>query len=115
VPNPKGTNQHKLCPPTDDERVADILRAYHRRNISDRKLISKLLRAEHKIVMSEATVARRKKKLGLNGSRLTTSALPESTKRQLVLDQLAKDPLNRRGPRLVKEAIAATSGQHLTR
>ncbi|KAG2133446.1 hypothetical protein BD769DRAFT_1627428 [Suillus cothurnatus] len=113
--NPSGRNQHKDCPPKGDHKVADLLREYHRRNISDRKLLSKLLQAEHGIKMSEATVARRRRELGLFGSRLTATQLPEVTKRQLVLDQLADDPSGRRGPRVVKELIANKTGVMLPR
>jgi hypothetical protein len=67
--NPSGRNQHKDCrksflcctankpliacfsAPKGDHKVADLLREYHRRNISDRKLLSKLLQAEHGIKM----------------------------------------------------------------
>ena len=67
---PKEKNQHKDCrehlayfspwftlqrielaASSDDGRVADILGEYHRRNITDKKLISKLLLAEHGIHM----------------------------------------------------------------
>ncbi|KAG1852177.1 hypothetical protein F4604DRAFT_1518149, partial [Suillus subluteus] len=49
------------------------------------------------------------------GSGQLTRLLPGSTKWQLVLDQLARDPLHRRGPRLVREAIVADTGHLLTR
>ncbi|KIK33744.1 hypothetical protein CY34DRAFT_65002, partial [Suillus luteus UH-Slu-Lm8-n1] len=110
LPNPSGRNQHKFCPLKGDHKVADLLREYHRRNISDRKLISKLLQAEHGIKMSEATVARRRRELGLFGSRVMAAKLPDATKRQLVLDQLANDPRGRHGPRIVKELIANQTG-----
>ena len=41
--------------------------------------------------------------------------LPNTVKRQLVLDQMSKDPERRKGPRLVKAAIARETGIHLTR
>ena len=44
-----------------------------------------------------------------------TETLSEPIKQQLVLDQLAKDPLGNHGPRLVKEGIAFDTGIHLTR
>ncbi|KAF8555790.1 hypothetical protein OG21DRAFT_1410338 [Imleria badia] len=92
VPNPNGKNQHKDCPSSDNDRVAEILHEYHHRNITNKKLISKLLLAEHGIRMSEATVTRRRKSLGLHGSRTTSHTLSATVKRQLVLDQMAKDP-----------------------
>jgi len=64
---------------------------------------------------SEATVARHQQQFGLLGSSQLMCSLPDSTKWQLVLDQLAQDPLHRRGPRLVREAILADTGHLLTR
>ncbi|KAG1719911.1 uncharacterized protein EDB91DRAFT_1025807, partial [Suillus paluster] len=93
-----------------DQKVVNLLDEYHQRNISDRKLISKLLQAEHSIKMSEATVARRRRELGLFGSHVTAAQLPDVTKRQLVLDQLANDPYGRRGPCIVKELIVKQTG-----
>jgi len=112
VPNPKGKNQHKHC---HDERVAEILRDYHRKNITNKKTISKLLWAEHGIHMSEASVTRRRSRLQLHGSRTTSCSLSTTVKRQLVLDQMAKDPARRQGPDLIKEGIAFDQGIHLSR
>ena len=64
---------------------------------------------------SPATVTRRKKDLQLKGSGVTTKELAETIKRQLILDQMAKDPTSGWGPRLVKERIAFDTGIHLTR
>ncbi|KAG1884584.1 hypothetical protein F4604DRAFT_1878644 [Suillus subluteus] len=109
--------QTSICfsAPKGDHKVANILREYHKWNISDRKLISKLLQAEHGIKMSEATVAHRRRELGLFGSRSTAAQLPEVTKRQLVLDQLADDSSGCRGPHIVKELIANKTGVMLPR
>ncbi|KAJ8579873.1 hypothetical protein M405DRAFT_869891 [Rhizopogon salebrosus TDB-379] len=115
IPNPEGRNQHGQCPPKNNQLIQKILTQYHCDNITDRKKISRLLKAEHGIIMSEATVARRRRQFGLLGSSQLTRSLPDSTKRQLVLDQLAQDPLHRRGPRLVREAIVADTGNLLTR
>jgi hypothetical protein len=67
--NPSRRNQHMDChksflcctankpliacfsAPKGDHKVADLLHEYHRWNISDRKLLSKLLQAEHGIKM----------------------------------------------------------------
>ncbi|KAI0061719.1 hypothetical protein BV25DRAFT_1857161 [Artomyces pyxidatus] len=113
--NPKGRNQYKDCPDKDDERVADLLRGYHRQGITDRKLVSRLLHDDHGITMSVSTVARRRKALGLRGSGAMTRATPDAVKKQLVLNQLAKNPMQKNGPRAIKEAIAAETGVHLTR
>ena len=45
----------------------------------------------------------------------TTKILSETYKRQLVLDQLAKDPLMRKAPDTIKENIRMETGYDLTR
>ncbi|KAG2140218.1 uncharacterized protein EDB93DRAFT_1241888 [Suillus bovinus] len=120
VPNPEGKNQYQHCPlirywVVTDPFLQKILTQYHHDNITNRSKISRLLQAEHGIVMSEATVARCQQQFGLLGSGQLTCLLPWSIKRQLVLDQLARDPLHCRGPRLVREAIVADTGNLLTR
>lgn len=65
--------------------------------------------------ISEATVARCRRELGLFGSRVMAAKLPDTTKHQLVLDQLANDPCGRRGPRIVKELITNQTGIMLPR
>ncbi|RDX41373.1 hypothetical protein OH76DRAFT_1423158 [Lentinus brumalis] len=111
APNPTGRNQHRNCrmspslielyePPEnvvraatkDDSRVEEALRDYQRRNIVNKETIKQLLLAEHGIEMSTATITRRRKLLGLKGSGATTKSLPETQKRQLILDQMAKHP-----------------------
>lgn len=69
----------------------------------------------HGCFYSEATVARRRKNLGLLGSRSATRDTSDLLKRQLVLDQLAKDPSGRKGPRLIRESIVFDTGIPLTR
>jgi hypothetical protein len=115
-----------------DSHVKEILTEYHRRGITDRVMISELLLVEHGIKMrycclpsasftflslihSEATIARRRKAFGLMGSGITTRDLPDQVKQQLVLDQIAKDPANRQGPRTIKEGITLQTGIQLTR
>ena len=44
-----------------------------------------------------------------------TRSLSEPVKVKLVMDQMAKDPLSRCGPRLIKEGLALETGVHLTR
>lgn len=53
--------------------------------------------------------------MGITGSRIGTRDTPEVAKRQLVLDQMAKDPNSRQGPATIKEGIAFSTGVHLTR
>lgn len=64
---------------------------------------------------SARTVARHRKTYGLRGSGATTQEMPLPEKRQLVLDELAKDPLGRKGPGAIKEAISLNTGIQLTR
>ncbi|EGO28876.1 hypothetical protein SERLADRAFT_366542 [Serpula lacrymans var. lacrymans S7.9] len=65
---------------------------------------------QYKNCRIEATVARRRLQLGLLGSTNTTKALTVLQKRQLVMDQLAQDPLNCCGPCIICEAIVAETG-----
>ncbi|KAG2032503.1 hypothetical protein BDR03DRAFT_985638 [Suillus americanus] len=81
----------------NDQLIKQILTQYHHNGITDRKKISRLLKMEHGVTMSAQS----------------THSLPVSTKQQLVLDQLAQDPLHHRGPRLVQEAIMADTGHLL--
>ncbi|GJJ10097.1 hypothetical protein Clacol_004323 [Clathrus columnatus] len=113
--NPTGHNQYQNCSPRDDPVVSSYLIEYHRHGITNRKAISQLLNADHGITMSEVTVARRRKQLNLYASGHTTQFLSGTTKRQLVLDQLAVDPTNRQGPKIIREAIANSTSIHLTR
>ncbi|KIJ55185.1 hypothetical protein M422DRAFT_239813 [Sphaerobolus stellatus SS14] len=53
------------CPHRNNERVNKFLHKYADDGVSDRKEISRLLAEEHGIHMSEATVARRRRTLGL--------------------------------------------------
>ncbi|KAG2063268.1 hypothetical protein BDR04DRAFT_1164010 [Suillus decipiens] len=45
--NPEGRNQHRHCPPKNDQLIRQILTQYHHDGITDRKKISRLLEAEH--------------------------------------------------------------------
>lgn len=53
--------------------------------------------------------------LGLFGSSVATARLPDEVKMQLILDQMARDPLARQGPNSVKEGILFDTGIKLTR
>lgn len=65
---------------------------------------------------SDTTVKRRRKELGLMGSRGSTSqALPHAVKEQLVVDQMNKDPAKRRGVNTVWQKIAFDEEVHLTK
>ncbi|TFK51655.1 hypothetical protein OE88DRAFT_1628795 [Heliocybe sulcata] len=112
--NPDGKNQFSNCPAKDDKKVEELLRQYHQEGISNRRTISAMLREEG-IIMGEKTVDRRRKAFGLFSSGLQTKLLHESERRQLIVDQMAKDPTSRQGPMTVKEGVAYDNGIHLTR
>ncbi|KAF5318561.1 hypothetical protein D9619_010793 [Psilocybe cf. subviscida] len=113
--NPTGRNQHKDCPSKDDNDVNEIITRYHREGITGRELISELLREKHGIHMSQATVARRFRALGLKGAGKTTKELPEEEGRQLVADQMALDPSRHQGAVTIRESLAQRTGTRLTR
>ncbi|KAF9554879.1 hypothetical protein CPC08DRAFT_643686 [Agrocybe pediades] len=113
--NREGKNQYKDRPPRDDPHVANILRGYHAKGITDNRIISKMLLEEHKITLSEGSVHRRRKLHGLHASRTTMKQLDEETKRELILEQLRKDPTGKVGPRVIKIRIFQDRGIHLTR
>jgi hypothetical protein len=64
---------------------------------------------------SETTISRRRRQLGLLASGRTTLSLPDAVKRQLVLDQMAKDPEGRIGAITVKARIFRDTGIDITR
>jgi hypothetical protein len=67
------------------------------------------------MINSSRTVVRRRKAYGLLGSGATTQAMSLPERRQLVLDQLAKDPTSRQGPKTIGEGIVLNKGVHLNR
>ncbi|KAF5391647.1 hypothetical protein D9757_002336 [Collybiopsis confluens] len=109
-----GKNQH-LAPRIGDEHIHQILLEYHRRNITNKNTISKLLKADHSITLSAASVTRHKAHWGISASKVTTKHMPELEKRQAVFDEMENDPNGQRGPRVIKERIALNQGIHLTR
>jgi len=79
-------------------------------------LVSKLfVNTNMMINYSASSVTRHKRHWNIKGSRVTTAMMEELDKRQLVFDEMAKDPNAKRGPKTVKENIALISGVHLTR
>ncbi|KAF8884384.1 hypothetical protein BD779DRAFT_1472147 [Infundibulicybe gibba] len=113
--NPSGNNQYGAVLKADDEVLICALEKYHRELLSSNKKIAARLAADHGIIMSERTVKRRRKELGLTGSGKTTKQLPEKVKEQLVLDQMDQDPARRSGVISTQHKIAFTTGTHLTR
>ncbi|KIJ30748.1 hypothetical protein M422DRAFT_267689 [Sphaerobolus stellatus SS14] len=109
MPNPRGINQYTHCPSKDDKRVEKLLREYDQHEVKSPKLLTELLWAEHSIQM------RCKKDYKILDSHTTTATLPETVKRQLVLDELERDPGRRQGPPLIKEGIWMRTGLDLTR
>ena len=66
-------------------------------------------------ITSEATITRRCKSLGLFGSGTATRQMPDLVKCQLVLDQMGKNPMSRRGPKTAQEGILFDTGISLAR
>ncbi|KAF8486785.1 hypothetical protein DFH94DRAFT_796573 [Russula ochroleuca] len=69
----------------------------------------------HDWLTSESTISHRHKALGLLGSGTATCLTPLVTKCQMVLDQMAKDPTSRQGPKTIQEGILFDTGISLTR
>ncbi|KDR84444.1 hypothetical protein GALMADRAFT_713578 [Galerina marginata CBS 339.88] len=113
--NSLGKNQYKDRPSADDPHVATLLKDYHLKGITDSRILSKRLLEEYGVTLGHTSISRRRKKLGLWASRLTTADLSESAKRQLILDQMAKDPTGKFGATSVKQRIFQDTGLHLTR
>jgi hypothetical protein len=66
-------------------------------------------------IYSAATVKRRRKALGLKGSRAKEKSMPLTECEGLVLQQLDQDPSNRQGVRTIMHKVAHNSGVHLSR
>ncbi|KAJ7707162.1 hypothetical protein B0H14DRAFT_3025469 [Mycena olivaceomarginata] len=101
--NPSGRNQYAPVPPL--EEIADRLREYHANNprFKYKDYIAAFM-SDHGISIGRSKLAEYLTKLGLS----TTSRgnhMPESEKTQIILDELAKDPHQTRGPRVVKEIL----------
>ncbi|KAF7971586.1 hypothetical protein HWV62_20752 [Athelia sp. TMB] len=99
----------------DDETLINALNKYHKERLSSNKKIAARLAAEHQIHMSESSVKRRRKELGLLGSGPTTRALPHAVKEQMVVDQLNRDPAKRHGVRTIMQKVAFNEHTHLTK
>ena len=74
-----------------------------------------LYQIDHDIISSARTVVCHHKDYGLLGSGAMTWAMPLPEKHQLVLNQLAKDPTNRQGPKTIGEGIVFNKVVHLSR
>jgi hypothetical protein len=65
--------------------------------------------------VSGSTVKRRRKELGLHGSRATMKTIDPSEAEQLVIKAMDKDPAKRSGVRTVHHKIAFDEKVHLSR
>ncbi|KAK6977143.1 hypothetical protein R3P38DRAFT_3335022 [Favolaschia claudopus] len=101
--NPSGKNQHAPVPPL--EEIADIIRKYHSDNPSFKypDYIEALMR-DHDIKIGRSKIAQYLSQLGLSTSS-RGNRMPDDEQTQLILDELANDPNQTRGPRVVKEAL----------
>ncbi|KZV63446.1 hypothetical protein PENSPDRAFT_640844 [Peniophora sp. CONT] len=113
--NPTGNNQYGKKPGVDDKALVAALTEYHRQGITNNLLISQLLRADHKIDISDTTVKRRRAKLKKHASKVQEKLLSKSDVEQLVLDQIAKDPGLRLGVNTIFKRVPYWTGKHITR
>jgi hypothetical protein len=67
------------------------------------------------MIVSESTVKRRRKELGLKGSGVTTREMPYQEKLALILYEMDQDPSRGRGLDNIRARIAFGHGIHLTR
>ncbi|KAG6808530.1 hypothetical protein H0H92_003824 [Tricholoma furcatifolium] len=99
----------------DDEKLALVLLGYHREGKTSNAEIAKLLEHEHGITMSDTTVKRRCKALGLSGSGATIKTISPDVAEQLVLREMEKDLTKSSGVRTIKNNIAYNYSIHLPR
>ena len=64
---------------------------------------------------SDSTVKRRRKELGLYGSKATMKTIDPSLAEQLVIKAMDKDPAKRSGVRTIHQKIAFEEKIHLSR
>jgi len=125
----RGTNQYKNCPPKDCPKTAEALRDYQRRLITDKNKISKLLKEEHGILLSAASVTRRRRDLGLTTIRdeeddrlfewheecSEDDVLFDDPLSEVVRKQLIKHSGKNIGTRTVRKHIAEETGMIISR
>ncbi|KAF8152977.1 hypothetical protein B0H34DRAFT_754101 [Crassisporium funariophilum] len=108
--NPSGKNQHGRIPILD-ETLKEILRGYNRNNITSYAKIIDRLGQDHGHKIGRSTLAKYLTATGIGSSR--KKLIPDKEATQLVLDELADDPKQTRGPRNIKERLAL-KGKHIT-
>jgi len=112
VPNPTGRNQFNKCP-RKTPQLQELLRRYHRIT-TNRRAVSGSLARYYGINISERTIARRWKEMGLKGSGATEASLsPEEIVQ--IIHRHAGDRPSERLPSKVKRRIAREAGVHLKR
>ncbi|KAF7373543.1 hypothetical protein MSAN_00564700 [Mycena sanguinolenta] len=101
--NPSGKNQYPSVPSI--EEMAELLHDYHKKNPNFKypDYIAALMN-DHSIRIGRSKLALYLKQLGLSTSS-RGNHIPEAEKTQLILDELAKDPHQTRGPRAIREAL----------
>ena len=67
------------------------------------------------VLVSDSTVKRRRKQLGLHGSKATMKIIDPSEAEQLVIKAMDKDPAKRSGVRTIHQKIAFDDKTHLSR
>lgn len=119
---------------SDDPVLVQALEKYHRQKLVSNEQISELLLAEYGIKMryapvasmtcklnaklvaySKSTVKRRRRELGLHGSRVTSKTMPIIQAEELVIDELNRDPSQHAGVGTIQSKVAFNTGQHLAK
>jgi hypothetical protein len=67
------------------------------------------------MLLSDSTVKRRRKELGLHGSKATMKIIDQSEAEQLVIKAMDNDPAKRSGVRTIHHKIAFDEKIHLSR
>ncbi|KAF8142577.1 hypothetical protein K438DRAFT_1877718 [Mycena galopus ATCC 62051] len=99
------SKQLLICILAPLEEIADRLRDYHTNNPTFKyKDYIVALMQDHGIKIGRSKVAAYLTQLGLSTSS-RGNHIPEAEQTQIVLDELAKDPPQSRGPRVVKEVL----------
>ncbi|KAK7001070.1 hypothetical protein R3P38DRAFT_2559293 [Favolaschia claudopus] len=101
--NPSGKNQYAAVPPL--EEIADLIRKYHsdNPNFKYQDYIDAFMK-DHDIKIGRSKIAKYLTQLGLSTSS-RGNRMPDGDQTQLILDELANDPNQTRGPRVVKETL----------
>lgn len=112
--NPIGRNQHPNCPSKNSDAFLNLLKEYHKITTS-RSEVKALLERRHNIYISERTIGRRWRDMGLKGSRATEASMPRGDVVQLVVAHMEEDVAGTLGKGALKKQIALRTGVHLKR